>query len=158
MTIGYIKGDLFAADSEYCLAHCISADLALGAGIAKQFTARLDMKNRLKTEYGDISTGDRVGRVFTVDRVFNLVTKSRYFHKPTYETLKMCLEEMRDIMEQQDIKRLAMPKIGCGLDRLEWGRVESIIGEVFGGLMWKLRFTPLTDRGYETALFRGFYR
>lgn len=133
MTIEYKKGDLFTAGDEYYLAHCISADFALGAGIAKQFTARLDMKNRLKTEYGDISTGDRVGRVFTVDRVFNLVTKSRYFHKPTYETLKKCLEEMRDIMEQQDIKRLAMPKIGCGLDKLKWECVESIIGDVFGG-------------------------
>lgn len=90
------------------------------------------MKNRLKSEYGDIPMGDRVGRTFTVDRVFNLVTKARYFHKPTYETLERCLEEMRDIMDRQGIKRLAMPKIGCGLDRLEWGRVESIIGEVFG--------------------------
>lgn len=132
VTIGYIKGNLFTAGDEYYLAHCISADFALGAGIAKQFTARLDMKNRLKTEYGDISTGDRVGRVFTVDRVFNLVTKSRYFHKPTYDTLKKCLEEMQDIMEQQGIKHLAMPKIGCGLDKLKWECVESIIGEVFG--------------------------
>lgn len=133
MTIEYIKGDLFTAGDEYYLAHCISADFALGAGIAKQFTARLDMKNRLKSEYGDIPMGDRVGRTFAVGNVFNLVTKARYFHKPTYETLERCLEEMRDIMEKQGIKRLAMPKIGCGLDRLEWGRVESIIGEVFCG-------------------------
>lgn len=133
MTIGYIKGDLFTAGDEYYLAHCISADFALGAGIAKQFTARLDMKNRLKSEYGDIPMGDRVGRTFAVGNVFNLVTKARYFHMPTYETLRRCLEEMRDIMEQQGIKRLAMPKIGCGLDRLEWECVDSIIGEVFGG-------------------------
>lgn len=24
-----------------------------------------------------------------------------------------------------------MPKIGCGLDRLEWNKVKDIIGEVF---------------------------
>lgn len=132
MTFEIRKGDLFTAVGEYYLAHCISADFALGAGIAKQFTARLDMRNRLKSQYGDIPMEDRVGRVFTVDRVFNLVTKSRYFHKPAYEVLGKCLEEMRDIMEERGIKRLAMPKIGCGLDGLDWGRVENMIREIFG--------------------------
>lgn len=32
------------------------------------------------------------------------------------------------------MKHLAMPKIGCGLDRLEWADVRDIIKEVFGGM------------------------
>ena len=31
------------------------------------------------------------------------------------------------------IKKLAMPKIGCGLDRCSWMEVESIILDVFDG-------------------------
>lgn len=28
---------------------------------------------------------------------------------------------------------IAMPKIGCGLDKLEWSKVKAIIEEVFAG-------------------------
>ena len=30
-----------------------------------------------------------------------------------------------------DCKKIAMPVIGCGLDRLEWSKVSEIIKEVF---------------------------
>lgn len=35
MIFEIVKGDLFTANNEYYLAHCISADYAMGAGIAK---------------------------------------------------------------------------------------------------------------------------
>lgn len=38
MIYNEIHGDLFSVDDSYHLAHCISADFALGAGIAVQFT------------------------------------------------------------------------------------------------------------------------
>ena len=37
MTIKEEKRDLFTMPEDYALAHCISADFALGAGIAKEF-------------------------------------------------------------------------------------------------------------------------
>ena len=30
------------------------------------------------------------------------------------------------------VNEIATPKIGCGLDKLEWPKVEKIIKEVFG--------------------------
>ena len=39
--------DLFEVPSDYYLAHCISADYALGAGIAVEFVKRFDMRTRL---------------------------------------------------------------------------------------------------------------
>ena len=38
---------------------------------------------------------------------------------------------MKEYMELLDITKLAMPKIGCGRDRLSWGEVYEIICEVF---------------------------
>ena len=38
---------------------------------------------------------------------------------------------MRNYCEGSDIKKIAMPTIGCGLDRLEWNKVSDIIKEVF---------------------------
>ena len=51
MRYNEIKCDLFSLGPEYYLAHCISADFALGAGIAVQFNRRFDLHKRLKAEY-----------------------------------------------------------------------------------------------------------
>lgn len=42
------KRDLFSVPDDYYLAHCISADFAMGKGIAVEFNRRFDMKNKLK--------------------------------------------------------------------------------------------------------------
>ena len=34
----------------------------------------------------------------------------------------------------KNIKKLVMPKIGCGLDRLSWDKVEPMIQEIFKDL------------------------
>lgn len=131
MMIKFIKGDLFGADEDYFLAHCISADFALGAGIAKAFNEKFDMRARLRQAYGGMEREKLVGRALMIGRVFNLVSKERYFNKPAYSSLQSCLEDMRRIMEENGITKLAMPRIGCGLDKLSWEKVEEILETVF---------------------------
>lgn len=75
-----------------------------------------------------------VGGVYPVDRVFNLVTKGQYFGKPTYKTLGFTLDALADICVARGVSRLAMPRIGCGLDRLSWAKVRPMIEERFLGL------------------------
>ena len=133
MTINEINGDLFRVPQGYYLAHCISGDYALGAGIAKKFDAEYNMRFKLFRDYA-IPDGEKsanVGRALLVDNVFNLVTKERCFHKPTYDTLYDTLVDMREQCEHLDINRLAMPLIGCGLDKLEWDMVKDVIEDVF---------------------------
>lgn len=134
MILTYRKGDLFQMPREYCLAHCISADFALGAGIAKQFDRVYNMKFKLNNRYGNTPLKERVGQAYLVDNVFNLVTKEMYYQKPTYEMLGNCLLDMKNKVIQHDIHKIAIPKIGCGLDRLEWFAVEHIIKNVFANL------------------------
>lgn len=38
---------------------------------------------------------------------------------------------MRDVCLEQGITELAMPRIGCGLDRLKWEKVSVIIQNTF---------------------------
>ena len=38
---------------------------------------------------------------------------------------------MRDLVIENDIKFIAIPKLGCGLDRLQWGLVRNNIEFVF---------------------------
>ena len=47
--------DLFSVSDDYYLAHCISEDFALGAGIAVEFNNRFDMRKKLKEEFPDFS-------------------------------------------------------------------------------------------------------
>ena len=133
MTINEINGDLFRVPQGYYLAHCISGDYALGAGIAKKFDAEYNMRFKLFRDYA-IPDGEKsanVGRALLIDNVFNLVTKERCFHKPTYDTLYDTLVDMREQCEDFDITRLAMPLIGCGLDKLEWDKVKDVLEDVF---------------------------
>ena len=128
MTIKEEVRDLFAVPQGYYLAHCISHDFALGAGIAKQFTEVYNMRKKLNKFYGFSRS---VGEAYLVDNVFNLITKERYFEKPTYGSLTKCLKDMKDQMSDLMISKLAIPQIGCGLDRLNWENVKAIIEEIF---------------------------
>lgn len=129
MNISVINQDLFTVPQGYYLAHCISADFSLGAGIAADFDRVYDMKSKLfKFFWGYEFDG---GEALVVDNVYNLVTKERYWNKPTYETLRAALVSMKNDCKNNLVTKIAMPKIGCGLDRLDWDQVEEIIQEVF---------------------------
>lgn len=120
------KCNLFCVGKEYTMAHCISADYALGAGIAVDFQKRYHLKEKLK-ETGSGSYPDCI----YIKGVFNLVTKKNYWDKPTYESMEAALKLMRDIVVRNTYTKIAMPKIGCGLDRLQWPKVREIIEDVF---------------------------
>lgn len=133
MMFSEIKQDLFAVSDDYYIAHCISGDYALGAGIAKTIDKYFDMRYRLQTDF-PIPDGEKfanVGKALLVDRVFNLVTKPRCYHKPTYDSLHKTLVDMRKQCEKLNITKLAMPKIASGLDKLDWNKVRTLIKYVF---------------------------
>ena len=125
--------DLFTVPQGYYSAPRISGDYSLGAGIAAQFVDVYNMRYKLHRNY-PIPDGEKfanVGEALLIDNVFNLVTKDRVYHKPTYDTLIETLEDMKKQCKNLDIDKIAMPRIGCGLDGLSWDTVEEIIMEVF---------------------------
>ena len=127
--------DLFSVPDDYYLAHCISADFGMGKGIVVEFNKRFDMKHELQTYFNGYLE-EFIGNNYKSDclmmgRVFNLITKERYWYKPTYTSMRGSLEMMKKLAIENNIKKIAMPIIGCGLDRLEWCKVSEIIKEVF---------------------------
>lgn len=129
MNITIERKDLFTVPQGYYLAHCISGDFALGAGIAKTFDNVYNMRFKLFKRYNNYTYTK--GTALIVDNVFNLVTKAKYWHKPTYQSVEEALEMMKDQCEYLNITKLAMPKIASGLDKLSWDTVYEIICEVF---------------------------
>ena len=129
------KRDIFTLGKEYYLAHCISSDLKMGAGIAVPIAKKYHLRN------GISSTGASTKHPTCIlcNKVFNLITKSKYYSKPTYDDLRASLECMKGLVIENEVKKLAMPKIGCGLDRLQWGKVREMIKEIFGDLDIEIR-------------------
>lgn len=132
------KGNLFDLEEKYALAHCISLDCAMGAGIAVEFCKKFPkMKYSLllrKETYREGYSPSVMTYLYDHSIVFNLVTKERYWHKPTYESITQSINEMARLCNMNKIKYLAMPRIGSGLDRLQWDKVKRIIEEEFKDL------------------------
>lgn len=122
------KRNIFTVDDKYYFAHCISSDCKMGAGIAVDFQNKFHLRNALLNFDEDIR---KHPTCILIDRVFNLITKKTYSGKPTYKSLEIAITDMADLIDLYKIKYLAMPKIGCGLDRLQWSSVREIIKEVF---------------------------
>lgn len=132
MIINEVQRDLFSVPHGYMLAHCISADFALGAGIAKQFEERYGMRKMLKLQYGDVDWWNLWGPTcLCCSNVLNLVTKEHYYNKPTLLTLCTALTDMKRLCTERGFSKIAMPHIGCGLDRLNWDDVRALIQKVF---------------------------
>ena len=105
--ISITYGDVFEdSDPRSSLAHCVSRDFKLAKGIAKQFLKKFDGLNELRwtnVQIGDIAVVTD-GRRF----IYNLITKDKFYNKPTYENLRHALIAMRDHAVKHAVKKISM--------------------------------------------------
>lgn|SRR5574344_1401944 len=135
-----IRGDLFSDMKEGVgYAHCIANDGKYGAGIApifidKVFNIRDKVLSSLRSNKW---TGE--GKAILIPTTyngkqvyaFNLVTKEITWSKPTYSTVEDALQDLKRLMIYRKIKEIRLPRIGCGLDGLNWSIVSDTIKSVF---------------------------
>ena len=125
-----VRGDLFSVADDVSLGHCVAADLRLGRGIAVAFKERFGGVDDMRAQ--DVSVGGcaalRRGRRF----VYALVTKPRSSGTyPTMASLRASVQALKTRMARDGVTRLAVPRLGCGLDKLEWPAVSALLREVF---------------------------
>jgi len=136
MTLIEIKGNLFEnTDKSTVYAHCIAQDDNYGAGIAPVFVKYFGIKKRLSYKLSESVAKDKKGNegfCIMIDNAANLITKAHTHGKPTYKSVENALISLRDYMADSGYYKLCIPKIGCGLDRLQWRKVREIIEKVFG--------------------------
>lgn len=122
-----IEADLFTVPVA-SLAHCVSADLAMSKGIAALFRSRFGHVDVLRRQEGVV----RVLRYeHPYSHIFYLVTKQNFWDKPTYESLYVALVALHAIIVNERVTSIALPLIGCGLDRLNWNRVREMLFQIF---------------------------
>ena len=99
------------------MAHCVSR------GFKKKFGQVEEL----------MSQNPQVGGVVSLKEdtrtIFYLVTKEKYWYKPTYKSLESSLVALNKELEKRNIFKLSIPRIGCGLDNLNWEKVKIIIGK-----------------------------
>lgn len=109
----------------------------------------------LKDENGGYSAGktqmmqfhDNIGAVVRSEEIrdiLGIVTKEKYYHKPTYESMQRGLDGLKTYLEgglwtldneEKFTIELIMPCLGCGLDGLNWETVRGMIFETFKDLI-----------------------
>lgn len=130
-----IDQDLFALEDSWSLAHCVSVDLRMGAGIAVMFREKFGQIDKLRQQNADV--GGIAILNYPTRSIYYLVTKPYYYDKPSIESLRQSLETMRSSILQKrstgesELFKLAMPRIGCGLDGLQWTAVSQLLKEIF---------------------------
>ena len=60
-----VKGDLFSCDKDASLAHCVSADLRMGKGIATTFKTRFGGVNELRSQSNDLIFSSTMSHAFS---------------------------------------------------------------------------------------------
>ena len=107
------------------LIHCVSADFHMGKGLARAVREAYP----LLPDVSSARVGDAVLQTNSDGTfVIHLVTKSSFFHKPTLLSLSRAVRAAaRVIASSPSIRRIRLPRIGCGLDGLSWQSVRPLV-------------------------------
>ncbi|VEN61760.1 unnamed protein product, partial [Callosobruchus maculatus] len=131
--------DLFTVPDEYALAHCVARDLRMSRGIASEFQRLFGQLDELKRQ------GGRVGQVLELRsdqrRLYYLISKEKSYQKPTYRTVWEALLDLREELLTANVLKLAIPRLACGRDGLDWRIIRNMLEFSSGG--------GATDRLYD---------
>ena len=112
--------------------HCISVYAEMSKGFAdflsQQIHGLRDACRRTKLFTGQIFPfWDQTGNRY----IYSLVTKTKYSEKPNLRTLSLTVEEMKSHARLHEILTIVIPKIGCGLDQMNWQEVVKLLRDIF---------------------------
>ena len=93
------------------------------AGIARSF------KRKFSYNFPETTNSPLFVQQLNDRFIYHLVTKKRFFQKLTNDSLRKSIEAMINHAHKHKVTQISMPKAGCGLDWLEWYKVERLIKE-----------------------------
>lgn len=129
-----------ARSEPVALFHCVSMCRAMSGGFA------VDVVNRFGRPQGP---SQRFPSVFVQNvgarsSVYHLVTKSEAQLTPTLRDFTSSLTKGFRLAALAGIKHVVMPRIGCGLDRLEWENVYPLICDIAARVAPGVRVSVVT--------------
>lgn len=127
------QGDLFRLEHATSYAHGCNCKGAMGKGIALQFRERFpEMYKEYKAlcKEGKFRPGDLFVYPYGHGFVYNLATQKTWHDKATLQAIEKSLMQMLEHAMRNDVKSIALPRIGAGLGGLNWEDVKSVIQKV----------------------------
>ena len=126
------RNDEIFFQANTAIAHCISAADKMSERFAETNRRRvnglLEYCQKTKAIVGSaLPYWDPESNNF----IYNLVTKSKFFENTTLDNIRNSLENMRGHALLNNVTKISMPKIGCGLDKLQWTDVLELIQHTF---------------------------
>ena len=114
------------------IGHCISADAQMSKGFAQFLSERVPRLSRtcrrahlLKDQV--FPFWDSSSRRY----IYNFVTKEKYSDKLDLKTLATTLQNMQAHATMHGVSTIAIPKIGCGIDHMNWQDVVKLLRNIF---------------------------
>lgn len=138
--IRFVEGDISdALERKEIVVHCVSSDFEMGIGVAKTLaTLEPTLRPMMRKAHpmGVASAFVPFTAVWESDdgkTILSLVTKYRYFNKPTLDTLRRSIMNMASVLERNtpigDI-HISMPMIASGADKIHWCKTEKLLKEL----------------------------
>lgn len=131
--IHYITGNLLESDAD-ALVNTVNTVGVMGKGIALQF------KNAFPNNYKKYSEACKnkelnVGQLLVTEEnvlsgkkiIINFPTKTSWRLPSEYKYIEAGLEELVKIIEEKNIKSIAIPPLGAGNGGLDWNKVKIIL-------------------------------
>ena len=136
--------------------HCISADARMSKGFADFLSHRIpglrSTCRKAKLFMGQIfpfwdSTRKRY--------IYNFVTKERFYDEPNLSTLSKTLEAMKIHASKNGVSTIAIPKLGCGLDQMDWQEFVKLLRNIFAYANVQLVVYTLEKNGVHALSAEG---
>jgi hypothetical protein len=144
---------LFEAPQEYALASLISKDLKVQnkRGLTYKYIKRFGRIKCLSRQLDVLNMN--TSRVLMLRHskrnvIYYLITKPSCYGRPSYANLRRALTELAIHMKSQNITKLAIPKLGCGKNLLDWRSVKAIVIQVFTKI-----FSSESDKEVNIAVY-----
>jgi len=138
--IQYLQGDLLQADTQ-ALVNTVNTVGVMGKGIALQFKNRFPKNYKVYQEAcrrGELKTGQMLvvkdGDLLHEKFIINFPTKEHWKSPSKIEYIEQGLIALKEIIQQYNIKSIALPPLGCGNGGLDWNIVKPMIAESLGDL------------------------
>ena len=114
------------------IGHCISADAHMSKRLAHFLSERVPRLRRTCTRAKLLKNQvfpfwDSSSRRY----IYNFVTKKKYSDKPDLQTLATTLQSMQSHATMHGVFTIAIPRIGCGLEQMNWQDVVKRLRDIF---------------------------
>lgn len=127
--IEYTKGNMFECNAD-CLINTVNCEGFMGKGIAYQFKLKFPENNKSYVKAcksGELTVGKVHYYVEDGITIINFPTKDKWRESSKIEYIEKGMDSLIELLPKLDVKKVAIPPLGCGNGGLLWTDVRKII-------------------------------